>query len=138
LWIGGLGPNGYGGFNVYRDADRTWRAARAHRVAYEIEYGPIPRGLHVLHRCDTRLCVRPSHLWLGTNADNVRDKMAKGRHRVRTGVDVNTAKLTPELVAALKIDRANGSTYSELVKKYGIAKSSVARIVRGQSWKSVA
>jgi hypothetical protein len=52
---------------------------RAHRVAWELTYGPIPDGLKVLHRCDTPPCVRPDHLFLGTDLDNALDRNAKGR-----------------------------------------------------------
>jgi len=52
---------------------------RAHRVSWVMANGPIPDGLHVLHTCDNPLCVRPDHLFLGTNEDNIMDRIKKGR-----------------------------------------------------------
>lgn len=74
LWTGAE-RDGYGAFSL-----RNKRVA-AHRFAYEQAYGLIPAGMLVCHRCDNRLCVRPDHLFLGTDSDNVSDKMGKGRHR---------------------------------------------------------
>lgn len=73
-WLGYVEKEtGYGKF--------TWdlRSNSAHRFAWIAANGPIPKGMHVLHKCDNRICQNPNHLFLGTNLDNIRDKISKGR-----------------------------------------------------------
>lgn len=75
IWLGSVGAGRYGRIMV------RGKRKQAHRVAYEAFKGLIPKGLCACHRCDVSLCVNPDHLFLGTQADNVRDCLAKGRHR---------------------------------------------------------
>lgn len=77
LWIaGGDGSTGYGRI---REGSKTKPTLLAHRVAWELTFGPIPDDLWVLHKCDTPRCVRPDHLFLGTSGENNNDMAAKGR-----------------------------------------------------------
>lgn len=88
LWTAYTLPKGYGRIKV------DGKAVLAHRVSHELHVGPIPEGLHVLHRCDTPSCVNPDHLFLGTPQDNMTDKMQKGRHVALKGSEHVRAKLT--------------------------------------------
>lgn len=81
-WQAGKAGGGYGTFRVHH---KMWQA---HRVAWALTYGPIPKGLFVCHRCDNPGCCNPYHLFLGTNADNLRDAAKKGRIGKLTKDDV--------------------------------------------------
>lgn len=77
LWTAATAFWGYGVFQLGRGPGEG--IVRAHRWSWEQAHGPIPDGLFVCHHCDTPACVRPSHLFLGTNADNLGDMGRKGR-----------------------------------------------------------
>lgn len=91
VWTGKTGHNGYGELFIRNSK------FRAHRLAYSMERGPVPVDHLVCHRCDNPLCVRPDHLFLGTNQDNIRDCMAKGRR-----VNVRMRAASRELLRELK------------------------------------
>lgn len=76
-WIAGKrGKTGYGSFKINGVVIDT------HRVSWMIHFGPIPDGKCVLHKCDNRVCIRPDHLFLGTQLDNIRDMDKKGRRSI--------------------------------------------------------
>lgn len=100
LWDGNWDTKGYGQINV----DGKQRAA--HRVAWELENGPIPPGMHVLHKCDVPCCVNArDHLWLGTHQDNVADMARKMRgYKSKSGMPYGVQKFGNRYVAAIRVN----------------------------------
>jgi len=126
IWTGAI-ARGYGKF---------WSGTRlvmAHRFAWERAHGPISPGLCVCHTCDVPNCVRPDHLFLGTNADNAADKVAKGRQSHARGELCGMAKLTRGDVA--RIRRAKG-THVSVAASFNVTAYHVGRIRRGVRWPS--
>ncbi len=132
-WIGRKDMKGYGRTSIL---EYRGKFTRAHRVAWRHANGPIPDGLHALHRCDNPACVRVDHLFLGTNADNMRDKCVKGRqHR---GVGTGNAVLNDEKVMAILTAFASGEISAKvLAAEYGVTSSTIAAIIHGQTWAHV-
>lgn len=123
LWIGARTPSGYG------QIDKRG----AHRVSWELHNGPIPEGLVVRHQCDVPPCVRPDHLLIGTQKDNMADKVARGRHT--HGTDVVTNKLTPQQIADMRDRYSAGEKQADLAKAFGVTQPHVSRLVRGDAWR---
>lgn len=95
----------------------------------------------VCHHCDNRKCVNVEHLFLGTYQDNADDMVRKGRWTPRIpnrGEKVNTAKLNESAVREMRAARANGASYGDLSKAFGIGVSTVQKICTGKYWKHVA
>lgn len=128
-WTAALGTAGYGHFRL------DGRCQTASRVSYLLAYGEIPDGLHVCHTCDNPACVNPGHLWLGTNDDNNRDKMDKGRQA--KGEAAGRAVLTESDVIALRDAVRAGATINQAVRKFGFPHCTVYSAVYGVTWKHV-
>jgi HNH endonuclease len=119
LWTGRRNESGYG-YSKHR---------LAHRVSYEISYGPIPEGLCVLHECDNPPCINPEHLFLGTRPENTIDCVKKGRHAY--------AKLTEEAVLAIRRDyrpKTIGCA-KRLAIEHGVSIPCIYKIASGEIWK---
>jgi hypothetical protein len=108
------------------------RPILAHRAAWEVAKGAIPQGMHVLHKCDNPSCVNPAHLELGTAADNMRSKVARGR-QPRGGL-VHNAKLALDEVRAILADSRSNSAIG---RAYGVSTATVGEIKRREIWKHV-
>lgn len=108
-----------------------------HRVSWMIHKGRLPRGLFVLHKCDVPLCVNPDHLFVGTQADNMRDMSQKGRGRKigLKGQDHGSAKLTEKQVIKVRRLYASGLRQVDVAKLFNIGQSHVSKLIRGESWK---
>ncbi len=105
----------------------------AHRVAYELEHGPIPNGMVVMHSCDNPPCVNPDHLSVGTRADNMRDMAEKGRARSvpRPGESNPFSRLTWEQVEGI---RADERPHRAIAADYGVHQTTISRVKRRDTW----
>lgn len=128
LWQGGRNKVGYG---------MVGKHSRAHRVAWMLTNGPIPKGMCVCHRCDIRHCVNPNHLFLGTIAENNRDMWTKGRGTIPPAVGIRNprCKLTEKQVLKLRELHATGQhSYRALAAQFNITYGMVGHIIRGMCW----
>ncbi len=127
-WIGALTNNNKG--MGYGRIASNGKYHLAHRLSYEMKYGPIPDGLCVCHTCDNRKCVRPGHLFLGTYKDNMVDCCAKGR--LAKGSKAGKAKLTEQQVTVIRKDKR---LYKEIAKEYKVDRSIISKIKTRKIWK---
>jgi hypothetical protein len=131
VWVGGTGSKQYGRISV-----KHVHEVLVHRLAWVLNFGLIPDGLHVLHRCDNPPCVRKEHLFLGTNLDNIADKTAKGRQSKGVGAGRNkTTGLVDADVIEIRRLRGLGASLDDLAKMYDVTLSTIGAIVRNKTWK---
>lgn len=150
-WTGARRRDGYG--EMRRARRGTGSIVRVHRVAWTLAHGPIPEGLDVLHHCDNRACVKTEpderypdgHLWLGTDLDNHRDGMVKGRsatgdrHGTHThpglwrGERHGRARLTEDDVRRIRTDRS-GVTQTGLAASFGVSRRTIRSIIDRTRW----
>lgn len=139
VWCGYLMNNGYGG--VRSGKNITY----AHRLSYKLFKGDIPSGLHILHQCDVRACVNPAHLRAGTNQDNIRDSMVKGRrkraYKPRPYMVGKEWKLKPEIcegrrkikthmIPDIKKLISEGTPVNIIATKYNVSSSLIWKILK--------
>ena len=105
---------------------------RAHRKSYELWKGPIPKGLFVCHRCDNPPCCNPEHLFLGTDLDNKRDAIRKGRFPL--GENRPNAKLTSVQVREIRV---SSMRVVDLAEKFKVRVGTIYRVITGATYRSV-
>ena len=114
---------------------RTYRAHRlSYMIAHNLEY--IENNLCVLHKCDNPSCVNPHHLWIGTNADNVRDRHKKGRSNAPTGEKHGASKLTEKDVDSIRnLYAGKKISQKALSEIFDVSRSTIGHIVYGRTWR---
>jgi len=135
------------GFKNHSGYGRTWindKGYYAHRVIYSLVY-PNTINLNaptsqnetgfLLHTCDNPSCCNPNHLWVGTHADNMADKAAKGRSPDFSGGKGPRCKLTMEQARKARLLRKNGMTILQLMEKFNLSRASMKTLLRGDSYK---
>jgi len=132
LWTATSDSHGYGKLQV--GTFKKPRLTSAHRFSYELEYGPLPKGKHVLHHCDVKLCVRPDHLFSGTSQDNMSDKVAKGRQT--RGENHPFAKLTSQQVREIR-SLGDIAAPGKLAKRYGVSYFTIRNVLTGKTYQDV-
>ncbi len=128
-WLGSRLPRGYGTYK---------RNAKAHRIAFEWAYGPIPKGFDVCHKCDNPPCVNPAHLFAGTKAQNNADMIAKGRAKYVSGESHGRHKLTAAQVAEIRAmyrKDVRGFGQQMLAKRFNVSSTTIRNIIIGKLWK---
>jgi len=129
LWTGAHTRGGYGVFS------HEYRLYYTHRTAWELTNGVIPDGLCVCHSCDNTRCCNPSHLFLGTKADNSADMRKK--HRQAVGSRTNRAKLTDDVVQDIRRRFAHGERVVDLAQEHSVSHSTVSEVIARKRWKHV-
>jgi hypothetical protein len=130
-WNGAQNRNGYG--VVYHSGETLVASRAAFRVWKSEEIGE----LFVCHTCDNRICINPDHLRLGTNADNMRDMVQKGRSNRKPGTKTHNAKLTDEIVREMRLRRLAGEKAVALAEEYGVTAACIVQVCKRRSWKHV-
>ena len=128
-WQASLAGRGYGTFSV---GCRSEGNMPSHRFVWELGHGTIPDGLCVLHECDNRKCVRPSHLFLGTKKENAQDAIRKGR--LNQGEHSKHSKLKNDEVHAIKKD---DRVHAVIAQEYNVSRQAIDFIKNGKTWKHI-
>lgn len=134
-WLYSGGENGYGYGRMC--SGRKWKnnGCLTHILSWVLHFGPIEdEGLCVCHKCDTRLCVNPAHLFLGTHGENTLDMVAKKRHGI--GSRNGQSKLVESDIPIIRRLRSEGFTYPKIAERYGVSAGCINHIFTNRAWKN--
>lgn len=147
LWTGCRNAKGYGSFYC------PDKVRKAHRIAWEIANGEIPTGIQVCHHCDNPSCVRPDHLFLGTQSDNSQDMVRKHRHWLQKepkrsllptfrraeqrGEQNENAKTNDNQVREIRRLHQEGYSSRQIASLFDMSERNIRRIIRGELWSHV-
>jgi hypothetical protein len=126
-WTASIDPStGYGQMTITTSQFKV--KVRSHRLAWLLFRGDIPAGKRVLHSCDNRACVNPEHLFIGTARDNTIDMCRKKR--------LGSNRITFETAQEIRgIYSAGGVSQPQLARRFGLAQSSIGRLLLNQTWR---
>lgn len=127
-WMGAPNNGGYGSTWVSR------KKMMAHRASWIFANGPIQDGMQILHRCDNRACVRPGHLFIGTQSENLADMRMKGRGNPPRGEASHKTDFTNADVIEIRRRAAYGETQKSLSACYSVSQAAISRIISKKRW----
>jgi hypothetical protein len=146
-WTGAKKPTGYGRMSI------QGKNLQAHRIAYLIQHGSIPSGMHILHSCDNPSCVNHEHLSTGTHVENMKQRHARGRYvfnyngnhylqkdsTVVRGSNNSRAVINEEIAFQMRLDFAQGKFKSKAdgARLYGVSITVMQTVLSGRTWKHV-
>lgn len=130
IWTGCTGKFNYGA--IWNDGETH----RAHRISWSMFRSTIPSDRFVCHKCDNTLCVRPSHLFLGTHYDNMEDMTKKSRQA--TGERQGLAMLRKDNIKTIRSMYSSGEwSCANLAKQFGVSESAIRKVIKQETWRDI-
>ena len=126
--MGSLAGMGYGRLKI------NGKSVRATKVCWELVIGEVPKGINICHHCDNPRCVNPDHLFLGSQKENMRDMITKGRASPTYGTYNGRSVLDNDKVLEIRKLSKSGNSFAELGRMYGVNESAISRAVKHITW----